>query len=60
MPLIDALPNRFVGQILATFGADDEGDHQCFIVAFDRVDHRSSVEQLGFQDVRDLDPGHPA
>lgn len=58
LPLVDRLGNRIVGGIVDR--VDDGGDHECFVIAADDTRHPSRLRQLGFQRVRELDPGHPA
>jgi flavin reductase (DIM6/NTAB) family NADH-FMN oxidoreductase RutF len=58
VPLIDRLPNRFVGAIVDR--EESGGDHQLFVIELDEVQHARPVRQLGFQAVRGFDAGHPA
>jgi flavin reductase (DIM6/NTAB) family NADH-FMN oxidoreductase RutF len=58
VPLLDRIPNRFVGRVRDTL--DDDGDHQCFVIDASDVEHARPLRQLGFQDVRNFDAGHPA
>lgn len=55
VPILDEVARWFVGHILERF---DAGDHVAFLL--DPVDGaaRDGLEQLGFQAVKDLDPGH--
>ena len=56
-PLLDDIPNRFVGRVLERL---DLGDHVGFLL--DPIDAESGdgVHELGFQDAKDIEPGHPA
>jgi isoleucyl-tRNA synthetase len=58
LPLLDRLGNRITGAVVSRI--DDGGDHECFVIAVDDMQHDARLRQLGFQDVRDLEPGHPA
>jgi flavin reductase (DIM6/NTAB) family NADH-FMN oxidoreductase RutF len=59
IPLLERVPNRFVGRILHRF--DEGGDHACFVVVpTGDGDHTDGLHQLGYQQVRGLDAGHPA
>ncbi len=58
VPLLDRIPNRFVGRVRDTL--DDDSDHQCFVVDMIDVQHAHPLRQLGFQQSRDMTPGHPA
>ncbi|HEX2274430.1 MAG TPA: flavin reductase family protein [Acidimicrobiales bacterium] len=57
VPLLDDCPNRLVGRVLEKV---DGGDHLGFLL--DVVEARASDPgaPLMFQQVRDLEPGHPA
>ena len=57
VPLLDRIPNRIVGKVRDV--VDDGGDHQCFVIDVDQVQHRRPVRMLGFQAVRGFDAGHP-
>jgi len=57
-PLLTRCPNRFVGRVLDVL--DDGGDHVCFVLEPVTGDHPEPVDQLSFQSVRDIDPGHEA
>ena len=58
VPLLDDLPNRFVGRVL---GRVVLGDHTGFLLEPLEVDKGEDLDGgLGFQDVRDLEPGHEA
>ena len=58
VPLLDRIANRFVGRVRDTL--DDGGDHQCYIVDITDEHHAQPLRQLGFQQSRGMDPGHPA
>jgi flavin reductase (DIM6/NTAB) family NADH-FMN oxidoreductase RutF len=58
VPLLDRIPNRIVGRVLDT--VDDGCDHQLFVIEIADQQHTQPLRQLGFQQVRDLDAGHPA
>jgi flavin reductase (DIM6/NTAB) family NADH-FMN oxidoreductase RutF len=58
VPVLDQIPNRFVGRVRDTL--EDDCDHQCFIVDMADVEHQHPLRQLGFQAARGLEPGHPA
>jgi len=59
VPLLDDLPSRFVGRVRERFPAF--GDHTGFLL---EPLEAEKVEELhgglGFQDVKDLEPGHEA
>jgi flavin reductase (DIM6/NTAB) family NADH-FMN oxidoreductase RutF len=59
VPLLDACPVRFVGRIL---DRRDLGDHTGYLLEPVLAEGRApaSGQYLRFQDVKDLDPGHPA
>jgi flavin reductase (DIM6/NTAB) family NADH-FMN oxidoreductase RutF len=58
VPFIDALPNRFAGRILER---SDLGDHTGFLLEPIEAEKGERIEQdLGFQDAKDIEPGHPA
>ncbi len=56
-PLLDDLPNRFVGRVLERL---DLGDHSGFLLEPVHVDKGERLDGLTFQDVRGLPPGHEA
>jgi len=58
VPILDRLRNRLVGRIGQRLDAG--GDHECFVLRVDEVDHADVLQQLGFQSVRGFEPGHPA
>jgi flavin reductase (DIM6/NTAB) family NADH-FMN oxidoreductase RutF len=57
VPLLDDLPNRFVGRVLDRI---DLGDHVGFLLEPVEVEKGEELDGLGFQDVRHLEPGHEA
>ncbi len=57
-PLLDDVPNRFVGRVLERF---DLGDHVGFLLdPVDADEADEGVHELGFQEAKDIEPGHPA
>jgi flavin reductase (DIM6/NTAB) family NADH-FMN oxidoreductase RutF len=58
VPLLDALPNFFVGRVLERL--EDLGDHVGFLLDPIEAEHREPVAELGFQEAKDIKPGHPA
>ena len=56
VPLIDAAAHRFAGRILQRL---DCGDHVCFVLDPLHAEGADDLTQLGFQEVVDLEPGHP-
>lgn len=57
-PLLDDIPNRFVGRVLERL---DLGDHVGFLLGpIEAVEADADVHELGFQDTKDIEPGHPA
>jgi flavin reductase (DIM6/NTAB) family NADH-FMN oxidoreductase RutF len=57
VPLLDDLPNRFVGRILERL---ELGDHTGFLLEPVHVEKGEELDGLMFQDVKDLEPGHEA
>ena len=57
VPILDAAPAWFAGRILARVPG---GDHVGFLLEPVAAARRRDFEQLGFQQVTDLDAGHPA
>jgi flavin reductase (DIM6/NTAB) family NADH-FMN oxidoreductase RutF len=55
--VLDECPRWFAGEVVARY---DPGDHLGLLVAPFAAECRGSGPQLGFQSVRDLEPGHPA
>ena len=56
-PLLDDIPNRFVGRVLERL---DLGDHIGFLVDPIDAERGDRVDELGFQGAKDIEPGHPA
>ena len=56
-PLLTDAPGRFLVRVLAKH---DLGDHVGFLVDVMEVSAGPPTPLLGFQQVRDLEPGHPA
>jgi flavin reductase (DIM6/NTAB) family NADH-FMN oxidoreductase RutF len=58
VPLLDELPNRFVGRVLSRL---DLGDHTGFLLEPVGAEKGEELDGgLGFQQVKDLEPGHEA
>jgi flavin reductase (DIM6/NTAB) family NADH-FMN oxidoreductase RutF len=59
VPLLDAIPDRFVGRVLERLPT---GDHTMHLLEPlpDWATTSDDWRQLGFQRVKPLDPGHPA
>jgi flavin reductase (DIM6/NTAB) family NADH-FMN oxidoreductase RutF len=57
VPLLDDCPRWFVGRVLDRF---DSGDHDGFLLAPEEAGTGPWSGQLGFQAVKDLEPGHDA
>jgi flavin reductase (DIM6/NTAB) family NADH-FMN oxidoreductase RutF len=57
VPLLDGIPNVFVGRVLEQL---DLGDHVGFLL--DPVDatHGEPIHEFGFQEAKEIEPGHPA
>ena len=55
VPLLDDLPNRFVGRIVERL---DLGDHTGFLLEPVEVEKGEDLDGLSFQDVKDVEPGH--
>jgi flavin reductase (DIM6/NTAB) family NADH-FMN oxidoreductase RutF len=56
-PVLAECPRWFAGEVV---GRIDSGDHLGLILAPIKVECRDHGPQLGFQALRDLEPGHPA
>jgi len=56
-PVLTDCPRWFAGEIVGRF---DPGDHLGLLLAPIAAECRDVGPQLGFQAIRDLDPGHPA
>jgi hypothetical protein len=58
VPLLDDLPNRFVGRVVDRVVL---GDHTGFLLEPLEAEKGEELDGgLGFQDVKDLEPGHEA
>jgi flavin reductase (DIM6/NTAB) family NADH-FMN oxidoreductase RutF len=58
VPLLDDLPNHFVGRVLERVAL---GDHTGFLLEPLEAEKGEELDGgLGFQDVKDLEPGHEA
>ncbi len=57
VPLLEGIPNVFVGGVLAQF---DLGDHAGFLLEPLEAEHGETVHELSFQDAKRIEPGHPA
>jgi flavin reductase (DIM6/NTAB) family NADH-FMN oxidoreductase RutF len=55
VPLLDDCPDRFVGRVCARMAL---GDHTGFLLEPLAAEYAGPIDQLGFQDVKDLEPGH--
>lgn len=54
-PIVDGLPSWFAGRIVRRIGFD--GDHTGFVLA-PRAAEAEKGPELGFQDAKDIEPGH--
>jgi flavin reductase (DIM6/NTAB) family NADH-FMN oxidoreductase RutF len=57
VPILDGVANVFVGRILARV---DLGDHVGHLLEPIAGRHEGHTHELGFQEARDIDAGHPA
>lgn len=57
VPLLTACPDRFIGRIRSREGL---GDHVGFVLDVVEVSSGAPGEPMTFQQLRDLQPGHPA
>jgi flavin reductase (DIM6/NTAB) family NADH-FMN oxidoreductase RutF len=57
VPLLADCPQRFIGRIVGRY---DTGDHEGILTEPVDVGSRSGLGQIGFQDVKDIDPGNDA
>lgn len=57
VPLLDASPNRFVGRVLEQL---DLGDHVGFLLDPIDAEKGDGFDELGFQETKEIEPGHPA
>ena len=56
-PVLDDIGTWFVGRVVDHL---DGGDHLGFVLEPVEAEKAHPVDQLGFQDVRDMEPGHEA
>jgi flavin reductase (DIM6/NTAB) family NADH-FMN oxidoreductase RutF len=57
VPLLDEVPNRMVGRVLERL---DLGDHVGFLLEPIEVEKGDGIHELGFQETKGIEPGHPA
>jgi flavin reductase (DIM6/NTAB) family NADH-FMN oxidoreductase RutF len=57
VPFIEGIPNHFAGQILERF---DLGDHDGFLLDPIEAEKGEELHEMGFQEAKDIPPGHPA
>lgn len=57
MPVLAGPRAWFAGPVVA---AAEVGDHTAFVIDPIEGEFHGPLRQLGFQDVRDMEPGHPA
>jgi flavin reductase (DIM6/NTAB) family NADH-FMN oxidoreductase RutF len=57
VPFIDGIPNHFAGRILERF---DLGDHDGFLLEPVEAEKGEELRELGFQEAKDIPPGHEA
>jgi flavin reductase (DIM6/NTAB) family NADH-FMN oxidoreductase RutF len=57
VPLLDACPNRFVGEVV---WRRDAGDHDAFLLAPVVAERGTDSNQLDFARAKAIEPGHPA
>ena len=55
VPVLDGTAGWFLGRVVDRFPM---GDHTAHVLAPLRAERRRPVNQLGFQDVKDMEPGH--
>jgi flavin reductase (DIM6/NTAB) family NADH-FMN oxidoreductase RutF len=55
VPLLDGAPNRFTGRVLEQL---DLGDHAGFLLDPIAVETGDERPDLGFQEAKDIEPGH--
>jgi flavin reductase (DIM6/NTAB) family NADH-FMN oxidoreductase RutF len=55
VPLLDEVPNRFVGRVLEQLNL---GDHAGFLLDPIDVERGDGVDDLGFQHAKGIEPGH--
>jgi flavin reductase (DIM6/NTAB) family NADH-FMN oxidoreductase RutF len=56
VPVLEGVRSVFVGRVLARF---DFGDHVGHLLEPTAARHEGDVHQLGFQEARDIEAGHP-
>jgi flavin reductase (DIM6/NTAB) family NADH-FMN oxidoreductase RutF len=56
VPLLDEIPNRLLGRVLEQL---DLGDHVGFLLEPLDVDLSGDFAELGFQEAKGIEPGHP-
>jgi len=57
VPFLDDAPNRFAGRVLERL---DLGDHEGFLLEPIAVELGEEDPDLGFQEAKDIEPGHAA
>jgi len=57
VPLLDGVRNVFVGRVLDRV---ELGDHVGHLLEPIAARHEGPTDELGFQEARDIEPGHPA
>lgn len=57
VPLLDDLPNRFTGRVLARW---DAGDHLAHLLEPVHAERGTASEEFTFQRAKWIEPGHPA
>jgi flavin reductase (DIM6/NTAB) family NADH-FMN oxidoreductase RutF len=57
VPILDEVRSWFVGRVLDRL---DAGDHVAHLLESVDARHEGPMRPLGFQQVRDIDAGHPA
>ena len=55
VPLLDDIPNVFIGRVLERL---DLGDHVGFLLDPVEAQHGEHVHEFGFQDAKEIEPGH--
>jgi flavin reductase (DIM6/NTAB) family NADH-FMN oxidoreductase RutF len=56
IPVLDDVPGWFLGRILER---NDAGDHVAHLLEVIEAEDRGGADDLGFQAVKAVDPGHP-
>jgi flavin reductase (DIM6/NTAB) family NADH-FMN oxidoreductase RutF len=57
VPLLDEIPNRFVGRVAERLPV--LGDHVGFLLEPVGAEHGEHVDELGYQEAKGIEPGHP-